>query len=151
MATPVREQVLAAFAALLERIEVAGRPVTVYRGRRKAVPDERLPAVVMRSAPQSAEQESAAVTRNIERITVTALARDASDAGLDRALAELWAALQQALEADPTLGGIAVDVNLTDADQGAADEDGIGGVGDVFAAVTVEYWTRPGDPFTAAP
>lgn len=148
MTVSIREQVLSAFETLLGT--VSGAP-TVYRGRRKPVPEDKLPALVMRCTPLPAEQLSAAVTRNLERITVTAFVKHGTDAGLDRALADLWASLQRVLEADPTLGGLAVDTTLTDADQGAAEEDGIGGLGEVFAALTVEYWTRPGDPYTAAP
>lgn len=148
MTVSVRERILSAFESRLGT--VSGTPA-VYRGRRKPVPEEKLPALVMRCTPLPAEQLSAAVTRNLERIAVTAFAKHGTDAGLDRALADLWASLQQVLEADPTLGGLAVDTTLADADQGAAEEDGIGGLGEVFAAVTVEYWTKPGDPFTAAP
>ncbi|MGF7176992.1 hypothetical protein [Azospirillum doebereinerae] len=153
MTDPVRERVLTAFQALLETVmvEASPRAITVYRGRRKAVPDEKLPALVMRGAPVSSDQESAAVVRNTERITVTAYTSDATDAGLDRALVALWTALQRAIEADPTLGGLVVDTNLADADQDAADEEGIGGRGDVFAVYSVEYWTKPGDPYALAP
>ena len=38
-----------------------------------------------------------------------------------------------------------------DLDAGAGAVLGIGGVGDVFAAYDVEYWTRPGDPYAFAP
>ncbi|MGF7178434.1 hypothetical protein [Azospirillum doebereinerae] len=148
MADSVRERVLAAFETLLGAVPGV---VTVYRGRRKTVPEDKLPALVMRAAPVSSDQESAAVVRNVERIAVTAFAKDSTDAGLDRALAALWAALQRAVEADPTLGGLVVDTNLVEADQGAADDEGVGGVGDVFAVYSVEYWTKPGDPYALAP
>lgn len=153
MTTSIREQVLTAFEALLAGVVAQNVPgtLTVYRGRRKAVPDEKLPALVMRSSPLSSDQESAAVTRNLERVGVTAFAKSSSDAGLDRALADLWAALIRAVEADPTLGGLVVDINMTDADQSAADDEGVGGVGDVFAVFTIEYWTKPGDPYALAP
>ncbi|PWC86052.1 hypothetical protein TSH100_13840 [Azospirillum sp. TSH100] len=153
MPVSVREQILTAFQGLLGTVvaENVTGTLTVYRGRRKAVPEEKLPALVMRGSPVSSDQESAAVTRNFERVAVTALAKDATDAGLDRTLVDLWAALQRAIEADPTLGGIAVDTTITEADQGAADDEGVGGLGDVFIAVTVEYWTRPGDPYALAP
>jgi hypothetical protein len=153
MTTAIRELVLAAFESILKTVSAPNVPgvITVYRGRRKTVPDDKLPALVMRSSPVSSDQESAAVTRNLERVTVTALLKDVTDAGLDRALADLWAALLRAVDADPTLGGLAVDTNLTEADQGATDDEGVGGVGDVFAAFTIEYWTKPGDPYALAP
>lgn len=157
MPTSVREQVLSAFATMLGTVAAENVPGTikVYRARRKPLSDDddldQLPALLMRSAPGASEQTSAAVTRNLERITVTAVLKADTDEGLDQALADLWAALQRAVEADPTLGGVAVDVNLADADQSAADGDGIGGVGDVFAAYDVEYWTLPGDPYAFAP
>lgn len=157
MPTSVREQVISAFLAMLGTVAAENVPGTikVYRARRKPLSDDddadQLPALVMKSGPAGAEQTSAAVTRNIERVTVTAVLKADTDEGLDQALADMWAALQRAVEADPTLGGVAVDVNLADADQSAADGDGIGGVGDVFAAYDVEYWTRPGDPYAFAP
>jgi len=153
MPISIREQTLTAFEAMLRMVVAENVPgtITLHRARRQPVPDEELPALVMHAAPVSSEQESAAVVRNIERITVTALASAETDEDLDRALVDLWAALQRAVEADPTLGGIAVDINLTDADQGAADGEGIGGRGDVFTAYAVEYWTKPGDPYALAP
>ncbi|KAA0572216.1 hypothetical protein FZ983_32110 [Azospirillum sp. B21] len=157
MPTSVREQVLSAFLTMLGTVAAENVPGTikVYRARRKPLSEDddadQLPALVMRSGPAASEQSSAAVTRNIERITVTAMLKAGTDEALDQALSDMWAALQRAVEADPTLGGVAVDVNLADADQGAADGDGIGGVGDIFAAYDVEYWTRPGNPYAFAP
>ncbi len=158
MTTAIREQVLAAFETLLGTVtaeNVAGT-ITVYRGRRAAVPEEMLPALVMRAAPVSADQASAAVVRNLERITVTAVATETTDGDLDKALTDLWAALLRAVEADPTLGGLAVDTTLAKADPDAADDGGlageaVGGVGDIATAFIVEYWTRPGDPYALAP
>ncbi|MBP2297955.1 hypothetical protein [Azospirillum picis] len=154
MPTSIREQVLTAFEARLGMVVAANLPgvITVYRGLRKPVPDGKLPALVMKASPVSSDQESAAVTRNVERITVTAfLKNNASDAELHRQGVDLGAAILRAVEADPTLGGIAVDTNLTEADQDEADGEGVGGLGDVFFAFAVEFWTRPGDPYTAAP
>lgn len=153
MPTSVREQVLAAFETLLGTVTAPNVPgtFTVYRGRRKTVPEDKLPALVMRTSVVSQDQFNAGAVRNLERITVAALVKGTTDKELDQALADLSAALQMAVEADPTLGGIAVDTNLTEADQSTPDEDGYGGIGEVFAAYTVEFWTRPGDPYTAAP
>ncbi|OYD82505.1 hypothetical protein [Azospirillum brasilense] len=153
MAISVREQVLTAFESLLGTVSARNVPgsFTVYRGRRKTVPEDSLPALVMRTSIVSQEQVSAGVVRNLERMTVAALVKAATDRALDQALSDLSAAIQQAVEADHTLGGIAVDTNLSEADQATAEDEGIGGVGEAFAAFTVEFWTRPGDPYTAAP
>lgn len=153
MATSVRERVLAAFETLLGTVAAPNVPgaITVYRGRRKQVAEDKLPALVMRAAPVSDEQSNAAVTRCIERVTVSGLVKAATDRALDQALADLSAAVQRAVQSDPTLGGIAVDTRLSEADQSTADDEGVGGVGEIFLAYTVEYWTRPGDPYTPAP
>lgn len=154
MPTAIREQVLAAFEARLGMVVAANLPgsLTIFRGLRKSVPEGKLPALVMKASPVSSDQESAVVTRNIERITVTGfLKANASDAELHRQGVDLGAAILRAVEADPTLGGIAVDTNLTEADQDEADGEGVGGLGDIFFAFTVEFWTKPGDPYSLAP
>lgn len=149
----VRETILAAWFTVLATVTaptVPG-PISVYRARRSAVADARLPALVMASRMDPPEQLTAMVTRNVERITVTAMAKAAGDAALDSALADLTAAVQRAIDADPTLGGLAVDAQLVDADQGLADDEGAGFRGEAALTYAVEYWTRPGDPYTAAP
>lgn len=154
MPTAIREQVLAAFEARLGTVVAANLPgsLTVYRGLRKQVPEGKLPALVMKASPVSSDQESAAVTRNVERIAVTGfLKANASDADLHRQGVDLGAAILRTVEADPTLGGIAIDTNLTEADQDEADGEGVGGLGDIFFAFTVEFWTKPGDPYALAP
>lgn len=153
MAVAIRERVLSAFEVMLGTVVAESVPgaLTVHRARRMELPDDALPALVMHAAPASSNQLSAAVVRNVERIAVTAYVSGKTDEDLDRALADLWAALQRAVEADPTLDGIAIDIALTDADQGAADAAGFGGRGDVYAVYAVEYWTKPGDPYALAP
>lgn len=153
MPISIREQVLAAFAVRLATVTAPNVPgaITVFRGRRKEVPEGQLPALVMRASPVAAEQLSAAHTRNLERVAVVGLVKDTTDVGLDQALVDLGAAVQKAVESDHTLGGVAIDVTLSEADQAAADDEGIGGVGDTLAVYLIEYWTRPGDPYAAAP
>ncbi|CAO3453872.1 hypothetical protein [Azospirillum argentinense] len=153
MPTSIREQVLAAFEALLSTVTAPNVPgsFTVYRGRRKTVPEDSLPALVMRTSIVSQDQFSAGAVRNLERITVAALVKETTDKALDQAMSDLSAAIQRAVESDHTLGGIAVDTNLSEADQATAEDEGIGGIGEAFLAFTVEFWTRPGDPYTAAP
>ncbi|AWJ86324.1 hypothetical protein TSH58p_22680 (plasmid) [Azospirillum sp. TSH58] len=153
MPTSVREQVLAAFETLLGSVTAPNVPGTfaVYRGRRKAVPETNLPALVMQASIISQDQFNAGVVRNLERVAVSALVKETTDTALDQALADVSAAVQKAVEADPTLGGLVVDTNLSEADQATANDEGIGGIGEAFLAFTVEFWTRPGDPYTAAP
>lgn len=148
MTVSVREQVLTAFEALLAGL-VPG--ITVFRARRKELPEGKFPVAVMRGEVAGSEQQSAAHVVNIERVTVALVTDDRTDAGLDRALVDLGAKLQRALEQDPTLGGVAVDTNPADFNQVAADDQGIGGIGQVIAVYLVEYWTKPGDPYAAAP
>lgn len=153
MALSVRERVLAAFAALLGTVAAPNLSgtITVFRARRKDVPDGQLPALVMRASPVAAEQMAASHTRNLERVAVVGIVKADTDTGLDQALADLGAAVHKAVEADSTLGGLVVDITLSEADQAAADGDGIGGVGDTLAVYLIEYWTRPGDPYALAP
>ena len=153
MATAIREQVLSAIMAALGALTIPNVPgtVTVFRGRRKEVPDDDLPALLLEATPAGSDQANAAVTRNLVRVVITGKVLAATDEALDRALVDVGAAIQRAMEADPTFGGVAVDSNLTDADQSLPMEEGYGGLGEVTMTYLVEYWTRPGDPYTAAP
>lgn len=153
MTLSVRERVIAAFAARLATVtapNVVGT-LTVYRARRQEIPEGKLPALNMRVTGGMGEQVNAGVTRHVLRVTVEGYAKATTDTDLDSALADLAAAVAAAIESDPTLGGLAVDTNPAGLDVGAADDEGIGGLGGVLAAFDVEFWTRPGDPYALAP
>lgn len=155
---PVRESVIQAVVARLSAVTVGDRAVPVHRARRKEVPEHDLPAIILHTSPGVSEPLCAGVTRCRERLRVEAQMRvvaetaDAdTDAALDTALVALESAVRAALESDETLGGVAVTLTHTDADQTAADGTGLGPLGAILAAYDVEYWHVTGDPFTAAP
>lgn len=153
MAVAIREQVLSAIMAALGTMTIPNVPgtVTVFRGRRKEVPDDDLPAVLLDASLAGSDQANAAMTRNLDRVVITGKVLAATDEALDQALVDFGAAIQRTMEADPTFEGVAVDSNLTDVDQSRPIEEGFGGLGEVTMTYLVEYWTRPGDPYTAAP
>jgi hypothetical protein len=148
----VRESVIAALMSTLDDVAFPNVPgtVTLYRARRKAVPEAQLPALVLRAELESSEQLSACHTRHIDSVTITAMVKAVGDLELDQALIDAGAAIMAAVGADVTLGGLAVDVTMTGAGQSVADDEGIGGVGTAWVSYAVEYWTRSGNPYAPA-
>ncbi len=145
MTLAVREQILVAVKARLATI--AG--VTVERNRNRPV--QAFPALVLRdggTAPGESVtgRQGWGLQLDVEG-WVSAADGDAAGA----ALSELQARVVEAFAADQTLGGLAVDV--TEGETQVDLDDGAGravtmGFSTLF---TVQFWTRPFDPRTAAP
>ncbi|MGQ9367700.1 hypothetical protein [Azospirillum sp. ST 5-10] len=155
MPASIQEQVIAAVETKLGTVVAPNVPgtITVFRGRRKEVPEGKRPALAFRvtGGNPPSEQLAAGVVRNLLVVRIEGLTDDTSDTGLDRLLTDLAAAVQAAFETDWTLGGLAVDCTPIAMDRDAADDEGIGGVGAILAEYLVEFWTKPGDPYALAP
>ena len=149
MADTVRERVLAAFKTTLEGLTVFG--LSVERNRDTQVTE--FPALVMRDGePQPDDTFATYVTRYVMPVEVEGYVRTDEDGKtVEQKIDQLYGLVVQALLADPTLGGLAVDV----AEQPTAvQRDTAEGHPDCGAFLTtflVEFWTRQGDPYTVGP
>lgn len=164
MPVPVIEQVTRAVLALVQSLGQA-EGLTVYRNRRQHVGVGDMPALnLLRVGHRDSQGVSEEIghTAYILELGVVGYARldwkdrdsadqDRCDALLDTALTDLYAKVVSAVLADPTLGGLVVDIAegglLLDADRGEGKESA--GMFDLTLSVT--YWTKPGDPYTVGP
>lgn len=144
--TPIREQV---FATIKTNLEAIGG-FTVLRNPRREVRDDQMPALVLFDGGQ----QSPALWSGSKQYTATATVEvyvtgATEDLGAD--LNDAYAQVIQAMEGDPTLGGIALHV-----EEGAMVEPETpleeGWAAYMGAAVefTVTYATEETDPYTAA-
>jgi hypothetical protein len=146
MPIPIRERVLAALAARL----VAELPdVAVERNRDSAV--SRYPALVVVDGDQAADHGTAGITQYTAQAVIEGYAQAATPAGLGPVLNDLYGRTLAAAVADPTLGGIAVDVR--EREMTVVVERGEGGkpTAAFSLAIEIEFFTALGDPFAAAP
>lgn len=150
---PVREQVLAAVHGRMAAFctpAVTGGP-TLYRNRRKEVPDAAMPALNMLDGGHDDPAEEAAYTEYPLTVSVDGFVKATADEALGPALSDLHARVVAALLADRTLGGVAVDLT-----EGGMVSDLNHGTGTSPQAkftqfFTVRFWTKHGDPYTAGP
>jgi hypothetical protein len=158
MALSVREQILAALAAKLGAIVTGGVAVTFYRNRRKAIAQGAWPALNQIDGGHGAPEE--VLTPGISQYTldvelegeVGATPTAAmTEAQLGPALSDLYAASLKAALADRTLGGLCIDIHegalAVDPDRG----EGKAPAGAFSLALTIDFWTRNGDPYTIGP
>lgn len=141
MANTVRIQILLAVFAL---IDGAGKPAGTYVHRKRArfIGADSLPAIVvyLLKEPVQLEDHDGAVNR---RLTIRCEARAAGDL-LEAELEPLIAWIEQAVLADPRLGGLAIDMQVRNVAWDAFEADG-----DYQAAavdVEVEYVTQRDNP-----
>jgi hypothetical protein len=144
MAIPIREQVLAALAA---RLAAELPDVAVERNRDSAV--TRYPALVIVDGDQTADHSTAGITQYTAQAATEGYAQTSTPAGLGPALNDLYGRTLAASVADPTLGGIAVDVR--EGEMTVVVERGEGGKPTAGFSLAIEFFTAPGGPFTAAP
>jgi len=142
---PVREQVLAAFLQALQ--QVAG--AAVERNRNREVAAESMPALVMLDGGQRRQDESG-LARYVAEADVEGYVLAATDAALGPALNDLYARTVVAALADPTLGGLAVDVREGALDVSVVRETGKPAAG-FSLAFEIEFFAAPANPFAPAP
>lgn len=141
----IREQVLQAvfdhLAALREADEFAG--LEIERNRRQPV--KSLPSLIQIDGGDASDDSQWGKEEHRLGVTIAAYAGD-------EALADAIAArLHQRLAADTTLGGLAVDCRAVTTDADYSDGAGQAKVCVALREYEITYWTKPGDPFTAAP
>lgn len=109
MAT-VRELIV---AAVLDALNAAGKPadVTVHRQRNRPIEQDSLPAILVYTAQEAVDEPEGDLDDTVERaltLRIEQRAKVASGQAPDTALDPLYAWTVQALQADPTFGGLAV-------------------------------------------
>jgi len=146
MPIPVRERVLAAIEAAL--VTLSG--IAFHRNRRS--PIETIPALLMAEEGHEVAATLTGATLHRQFVRIDCIAGGGDDAGAGPALSDLIALVQAAVFADPSLGGIAVDVEEqpsaeTDLDRepGHAPHMAIG------LRLAITYLTRTGDPYSLGP
>ena len=142
---PIREQVLAAFFARLQGL--AG--VTVERNRNREVTPEMMPALVLLEGGQRRQDETG-LARYVAEADVEGYVLAATDAALGPTLNDLYARAVVAALADPTLGGLAVDVREGALDVMIVRESGKPAAG-FSLTFEIEFFAAPADPFAPAP
>ena len=142
---PVREQVLAAFFARLQGLA----NVSVERNRNREVAPEMMPALVLLDGSQRRQDESG-LARYVAEADVEGYVLAASDAALGPALNDLYARTVIAALADPTLGGVSIDVRGGALDVMIVRESGKPAAG-FSLTFEIEFFAAPADPFAPAP
>ena len=142
---PVREQVLAALLARLQTLP----GVTVERNRNREVTPEMMPALVLLDGGQR-RQEETGLARYVAEADVEGYVLAATDAALGSTLNDLYARAVAAALADPTLGGLAVDVREGALDVMIVRENGKPAAG-FSLTFEIEFFAAPADPFAPAP
>lgn len=155
MSTPVREQVAAAFAALLEDMtDRNGDAVRVERGLNTSVSEAPLLAVeegAERYADRGYGQLDVTMTATVYGfVQAPAEEGDPEAAGgaLMLAIADLHARVARALLAEPRqLGGLASDIRLVAMAPGIAMDASVH-TGGFTAEYEIDYWVKSSDPFS---
>ncbi len=146
MAETIREQILVAVETL-----VAGLlGVTAERNRDTAV--TKFPSVIVLDGPQEEPTYLSGLISYLMVFQLEMYAAGATGKAAGSALNALYGAVVVALTADPTLGGLVVDMT-----EGPFEEIEIGQAAGQGATIAgnlqwiTTYWTPVGDPFTVAP
>lgn len=150
--TPVVQQVLdAAEAQLRAALEPAG--VQVFANRATPVPREARPAVVVTDGDEGAPdgddfEPTTAIDFHAVEMQVFGYVA-ARDSEIRAAREGLRGQVLQALLADTTLGGRALDLDIGPTERALDDHEGRGGLAAFLVQVTAVFTTAQDDPFTA--
>lgn len=150
MATPCREQILAALEAALGTI-TALDGLTVERDREEAVTGDDVPVLVLFEGEDAAPEYLTGIEVRRLSVDVEGYVLADSRAAAASAAAVLRAEAERVLQADPTLGGKAWDVSPAQEPSPqrldlAAERPGYGFV----LSLTVTYGIVQGDPYSFA-
>lgn len=157
MTTAIRERLLVALEAAFASLTTGGTAVTVYRNRRKPVPMDRWPALILHDgghAPPDDGQTFASQYRlevTLEGLVGATSSLTMTEAELGPALSDLYAAARDAAFADRTLGGLAIDMHegalSVDTDRG----EGKAPAGRLELGLTIDYWNQQASAYLAGP
>lgn len=138
--TTIRERCLAAFAAALGAVP----GITIERNRTARV--NRFPSIIVIDGGQTPNTASTQATFYTLRVSVEAWITAAFDAGLGPAISATYGRILAAALADPTLGGVAVDVREGEMSDPEIDrEEGIGPTAAFAIGFEIDFLTAEGD------
>lgn len=138
--TTVREQCLVAFAAALGTMP----GVTVERNRTARV--RRFPSAIVLDGGQAPNTASTQVAFYTLRVSVEAWVTANADAGLGPGISGMYGKILAGALADPTLGGVAVDVREGEMSDPDIDrEEGIGPTAAFEIGFEIDFLTAEGD------
>ena len=145
MTTPIRESIVAALCTSLGAIS----GVNVYRQRRKEFSKESAPAISVAAGDQQVSEDAPQHTIYEMAVSVVGFVAASTDSAADIAANTLLAQVQSRIGANQTLGGLIQDIR-EGATTWAADQ-GHGNSAEIMfeLQLSVVYWTRPFDPYTA--
>ncbi|BBK30309.1 hypothetical protein EDC65_2245 [Stella humosa] len=149
MPTPVVEQVLAAVEARLAAI--TGFPGLLVERNRDAEVD-RFPTLLLIDGDQDRiGDETMGYRRVMLEFMVEGYVSANLQSGLGPARNALYAAVVAALMADPTLGGLAVDLHEGRTSRALGTGDGQTPAAAFATIYELEFWTREADPYSLGP
>lgn len=141
---PLREQILAAFTAKLGAIT----GITNLRiDRNRTAGAENYPSLLVYEGDENLTYDTAALAKIAMNVTVIGLCQAANDPVIGLALNTLYAKTMQAAMSDTSLGGLCIDVRLTNAAFDIEDESARP-QGSFRAEFIIDYWLNPADPFS---
>ena len=147
MATPIREQVLAAFHLA---IDTALTPI-VERNRSREIPVDVDDFVVVLDGPQFTASDETGLKFYRLTVNVEGYARAATDELVGPAINALYADVVTAAMADHTLGGVSVDVREGDLPNIYIDPESSKPMMVFALAFEIDYFTKEIDPYTIGP
>lgn len=145
MTIPIVERVAAAFVQRLEALE----GVTVERERDQEVAE--YPFLNVYEGGSNPDDESTQIVQHDLTMTVEGFVDAEMPAELGPARNALYARVVAAALADPSLGGVAIDVREGDRSQGRAESEAGRPVGWFVLDFTIRFATRQGDPYSLGP
>ena len=138
MATPVVEQVVAAFVARLEALD----DIKVERERDQEVGE--FPFLVVYEGDKDVDDGQTSYTSHTQTITVEGYVEAEEPADLGPARNALYARVAEALLADPSLGGLSIDVREGNRSSFRAESKAGKPVGAFTVDFLVTFWTKIG-------
>lgn len=147
MTASIREQILAAFTTQLGDTDYTS--LTVERNR--DAPVTNFPMLVVIDGDMEASDSESNVAKYSMDVTAEGWVTADSGAAASSAANELYAQAVKAALADRTLSGLAVDITELSSNFQVDRSDGKKAVGMFSVSFRIDFFTKQGDPFTAAP
>lgn len=146
---PIRQQILGAFeSAISVELGALTPPVPVESQRREEVIT--FPSVLVIDGDEGEPEEGIGIVKRFAIVRAEGYVKAATQAVLRNARENLQAHVIHAIASDYTLGGWAVNATHTRTDTIQVFHSTIPAAA-FSVEFEIEYWTKPGDPFTLGP
>jgi hypothetical protein len=145
---PIDERILQNVNARLETVRLDEGDPFVDRNRHDEVPS--YPALVLQDGDEVCDEESMVVQHH-RTIAVEGFVQVEAKEDLGPALSILRSEVIKVLQADLSLGGLAINVTLGEHAENKAPVDDSKWIGDFSQKFDIFFWTKHGDPYALAP